>query len=628
VPGGREGNDVTTTLIRPRSQRGLALFLALGVLASLLFAAFSGPSAHAADSKEVVFTVGTKQDVDNMNPYSGVVLSAYEVWNMQYNVLVNLSASDMGPVPEVATSWTRSPDGLTWTFKIRDDIKWSDGKPLTSADVAYTFNRTAKEEWSNFSPFTEGFKSVTAPDPTTVVITTKEPDPRLPSLPVYILPKHVWEKYSAKTVGSFLNTNPVTSGPFRLTAWNKGSYFEMTANKNYWGPKPAVDKVRFRIFRNDEAMAAALKNGEIDAIYNLAPDLAGELKGQSNITPVNAQDGSFTQVTMNTGSGKIGNGHPALQDVRVRQAIAHAIDKDTLVSRVLDGLGTSGQSMNVAVAPKWNLKIPEAQQMKFDLAQANQILDDAGYKKGSDGIRTMNDGSGKKLNFRFFFPSDDNVYSRDVEFIKEWLKDIGIGTTPTPKSEDELTPIENKGQFDLIIWGWTPYADPTAMMSYLTCGQVPKKPDDGLYNDAFFCDPQYDQLFNAQKTELDETKRVDLVHQALQRFYDQAPYVVLYQQDTIEAYRNDRYTGFVRQPAETGPVIYTQSDPSYSLIKPISTTSGSSSSGGSTKEASGSSDSGGSSSTGLIIGIGVLIIIVVGGGIFFARRRKTADERE
>ena len=96
-----------------------------------------------------------------MNPYAGVVLSAYEVWNMQYNVLVNLSADDMSPIPELATSWERSPDGLTWTFHLRDDMKWSDGKPLTSEDVAYTFDRTRDEEWSNFSPFTEGFTEVT-----------------------------------------------------------------------------------------------------------------------------------------------------------------------------------------------------------------------------------------------------------------------------------------------------------------------------------------------------------------------------------------------------------------------------------------------------------------------------------
>jgi peptide/nickel transport system substrate-binding protein len=611
---------------RPRSHRSLALGLAVVVVASLLFTAFSAAPARAAGTKEVVFTVGTKQDVDNMNPYAGVVLSAYEVWNMQYNVLVNLSAGDMSPTPEVATSWERSPDGLTWTFHLRNDIKWSDGKPLTSADVAYTFTRTAKEEWSNFSPFTSGFAKVEAPNPTTVVVTTKEPDPRLPSLPVYILPKHVWEKYGPKKVASFSNNDPVTSGPFRLTGWSKGSFFEMTANKSYFGGKPAVDKVRFRIFRNDEAMAAALKNGEIDAIYNLSPELAGQLKGESTITPINAQDGSFTQLTINTGSGNVGNGHPALQDVKVRQAIAHAIDKNTLVSRVLKGLGTPGQSMNVAVAPKWNLKIPDNLQMKFNIAEANQILDTAGYKKGSDGIRTMPDGS-KKLNMRFFFPSDDATYASDVEFIKEWLQQIGIGTTATPKSEDELTPIENKGQFDLIIWTWTPYADPTAMMSYLTCGQVPAKPDDGRYNDAFFCDPEYDRLFNAQKVELDPTTRVNLVHQALQRFYDQAPYVVLYLQDTVEAYRNDKFTGFVRQPADTGPVIYTQSDPSYSLIKPVSTSSGSSTAGGGTSAAP-TTSSGSDSNIGLWIAIVAGLVIVAGGGFLIARRRQTADERE
>ncbi len=612
-----------TTVARSRSSRVAALLLAIGVLASVLVGTAGIRSAGAADDSESILTIGTKQDVDSMNPYSGVVLSAYEVWNMQYNVLVNLSAGDMGPVPELATQWTRSPDGLTWTFKLRDDVKWSDGKPLTSADVKYTFERTRDEEWANFSPFTEGFTKVTAPDKTTVVVTTKDPDPRLPSLPVYILPKHIWEQYGPKKVRSFPNTDPVTSGPYRLTAWNKGSYFEMTANKNYFLGKPAVDKIRFRVFTNDEAMAAALQNGEIDAIYNLAPSLRSRLNGNDKITPVEAQDGSFTQLTMNTGSGPVGNGHPALQDVKVRRAIAHAIDKNALVERVLHGLGTVGGSMSVAVAPKWTLDIPPDKLIDFNIAEANKELDDAGYKKGSDGIRRMPDGS-DPLKFRFFFPSDDSTYSRNAQFIREWLQQIGIGTTVTPKSEDELTPIENKGQFDLIIWSWTPYADPTAMMSYLTCPQVPQKPDDGLYNDAFFCDQEYDRLFNEQKTELDEPTRVNLVHEALQRFYDESPYVVLYKQDTVEAYRNDRFEGWVRQPAGNGPIIYTQSDPSYTLIKPVAGSTGSASSAASSSDDGG----GGGSSTGLIIGIVAVVVIIGVGGVLIARRRTTADERE
>jgi peptide/nickel transport system substrate-binding protein len=605
---------------RRRAHRGFAALLAAGVLASLLTVATQ--PATAADDGEVILTIGTKQDVDSMNPYSGVVLSAYEVWNMQYNVLVNLSADDMSPIPELATSWERSPDGLTWTFHLRDDVKWSDGKPLTSEDVQYTFERTRDEEWANFSPFTEGFTEVTTPDKNTVVVRTEEPDPRLPSLPVYILPKHVWEKYGPKKVRSFPNTDPVTSGPYRLTDWNKGSFFEMSANPDYFAGKPPVDKVRFRLFTNDEALAAAINNGEIDALYNLAPELRSQLDKSDNVTPVEAQDGSFTQLVMNTGSGPVGDGHPALEDVRVRRAIAHAIDKDALVERVLRGLGLKGQSMSVAVAPKWDLDVPPDKELAFDPAEANRILDEAGYARGSDGIRRMPDGS-DPLRFRFFFPSDDTTYSRDVQFITEWLDDIGIDSTATPKSEDELTPIENKGEFDLIVWTWTPYADPTAMMSYLTCAQVPQEPDDGLYNDAFYCDPEYDRLFNAQRVELDEPTRVDLVHQALQRFYDQAPYVVLYEQDTIEAYRNDRYEGWVRQPAENGPIIYTQSDPSYLTIKPISANTG----GGSEAASDGDDDDGGSS-TGLIVAIVAGVVIIVGGGIFLARRRSTADERE
>jgi peptide/nickel transport system substrate-binding protein len=269
--------------------------------------------------------------------------------------------------------------------------------------------------------------------------------------------------------------------------------------------------------------------------------------------------------------------------------------------------------MSAAVAPKWTLDVPADQEIAYDVNEANRILDQAGYTRGSNGTRTMPDGW-DPLNLDLYFPSDDATYSRVAQFIEEWLGEIGINVTATPKSEPELTPSENTGEFDLVVWAWTPYSDPTAMMSYLTCDQVPEEPDDGRYNDAFFCDEEYDRLFNAQRVELDEDTRVELVHDALQRFYDESPYVVLYKQDTIQAYRNDHFDGFVRQPAETGPVIYTQSDPSYALIEPVGSFTGAS--------------SGSDSSTGLIIVIVAAAIIIIGGVFFIARRRKTADERE
>jgi peptide/nickel transport system substrate-binding protein len=593
------------------------------VVATAAVATAPTPAPAASDgTADAVFTVGTKQDVDSMNPVAGLLLSSYEVWNLQYDVLVNLKADDLSPVPDIATSWSASPDGKTWTYQLRTDMKWSDGQPLTSKDVVYTLTRARDEQWANFYPFVSGFTDIAAPDDHTVVITSADPNPQLPGIPVYVLPEHVWKKYNKKQVSSYPNTNPVTSGPFRLTQWNKGSFWEMTANPGYFAGAPKIGKVRFRVFGNDEAMAGALRNGEVDAVHDLNPQLKGTISG-SNITTVDALDGTFTQLTMNTGSGPVGNGHPALEDPRVRQAIAHAIDKNELVSKVLKGLGEPGQSVNVSIDPKYNLTVPADKTYDFNIATANSILDQAGYAKGSNGIRTM-PGGGDQLKFRFYYPTSNSVYSRDVEFISKWLRQIGIATEVTAKSEDELTPIENQGKFDLVVWSWTPYVDPSPQVSYLTCGQVPATGDDGRYNDAFWCNNQYDALYTSQRVELDPAARVQQIKDAQQLVYDDAPYVVLYKPVTLQAYRNDRFTGFVQQPASTGPVIYSQSDPSYPLIEPVATTSG-----GSGQSASGSSDSGGGgSSTGVILAVVAAVIVIGGGGLLLARRRRTADERE
>ncbi len=173
----------------------------------------------------------------------------------------------------------------------------------------------------------------------------------------------------------------------------------------------------------------------------------------------------------------------------------------------------------------------------------------------------------------------------------------------------------------MFVWGWTPYVDPDPMLSYFTCDQVSSDPDDptNYYNDANLCDPEYDKLYKQQKTELDPAKRMDIVHEMLTRFYSHAGYLPLYYQGDLQAYRKDRFTGWQKQPADIGPVLFSNSSPSYQTLKLASATTGGASGGG---------DDGGGGGTGIIIAL-VAVGVVGAGGLLWARsRRASADERE
>jgi peptide/nickel transport system substrate-binding protein len=262
--------------------------------------------------------------------------------------------------------------------------------------------------------------------------------------------------------------------------------------------------------------------------------------------------------------------------------------------------------------------VPAEDKQDFDLAKAKQILDDAGYKDtNGDGIREM-PGGGKPLRLRYAVRSEGDTGQPIAEFVSGWLKEIGIGTTQKVYDDSRLTEVIGKGDYDLFVWGWTPFVDPDPMLSYFTCSQVSSDPKDptNYYNDANWCDKGYDALYKQQKTELDPAKRRDIVHQMLLRFHDAAVYDVLYTLPDLQAYWKDRFTGFVRQPAKTGPVLFSNSSPSYARLAPVTA---------SAKNASSESGGGGS---GAIIAIVVAVVVVLGLGALFAQRRRTADERE
>ena len=565
--------------------------------------------------KKTVFTVGDPQGIDSMNPIIGITVAAFEAWNLQYPFLTNKAAKDFSVIPGLATSWKSSEDGLTWTYKLRPGMKWSDGKPLTAEDVAWTINTSREEEWLNHSTTTVNLKAE-AKDATTLVITSEVPDPKLPGLDVYIMPKHVYGPMTADEREKDPGEQGVGGGPFVLEKFEKGQFARFRANPNFYGGKPAVDEVVLRKFNNGDAMVAALKTGEIDAATDLSTSGLNELKQDENIQTVDGFQGSMGDIVINGGDG-LKKPHPALLDPKVRTAIAHAIDRETIVSRALEGAGKVQETLSTSPNPKWTPELAPGDIPEFDLEKAKKILEDAGYKDtDGDGVREMPNG-GRPLNFVYMVRSD-GINARPIaEFFTGWLKEIGIATTRKVADDTQLTTIIGEGDYDIFNWSWTPYVDPDNMLSYMTCDQIADDPDNptDYYNDANYCDPGYDKLYEQQKVELDDAKRVEIVHEMLKRQAQWGVYNTLFTEPEGQAYRKDRFTGFVAQPEGDGPVIYSNTSPSYPRLKPVSATA-----------AADGGDGGGSS--GAIIAIVAAGLLVLGGGAFVLSRRRSADERE
>jgi peptide/nickel transport system substrate-binding protein len=592
--------------------------LAAAAVAAALFVV-AGPHGSARGQGErLVFTVGYWQDVDSMNPTVGVTVAAYEAWNLHYAYVTEKSAKDFSVTPGLAESWEPSNGGRTYTYKLRPHLKWSDGKPLTAEDVAYTVNRSREDAWINHSAVTANLTAKVI-DPATVEVTSKVPDPKLPALDVYIVPKHVYERYDKKELRKYDGQDGVGSGPYVLEEFKKGQFARFKANPNFWRGKPPLAAVVIRNFNNAETMVAALRRGEIDAAHDITGAAFDRLENEPDIEAIEGNQGSFNQFALNGGDG-LKQGHPALSDPLVRRAIAHAIDKQAIVERVERGHATVADTISPSADPEWIPAVPEEEKFAFDLDRANALLDEGGYEDtDDDGVREM-PGGGEPLRMRYAVRSESPSSQPTAEFITGWLRDIGIATTQKLYDDGRLTEVIGKGDYDMFVWGWTPFVDPDTMLSYLTCDQIASDPDDptNYYNDMNYCDREYDRLYAQQKVELDPAKRRDLVHRALRRLASLAVYDALYVTPDMQAYRTDQFAGFVRQPEGIGPVLFSNTSPSYVTLKPASATA---------SAAGGDGDGGGGTSAASLIGVGIASALAGAWAMWVVMRRRTIDER-
>jgi peptide/nickel transport system substrate-binding protein len=462
-----------------------------GLLTGVLLSGAAMPAALAqgeTDGDVVTLTVGLLADLSSPNVTVGYLVPDYEVWNLQYATLTDRAADDFEIVEGLAESWEASNDGLTYTYTMRDGLKWSDGEALTADDVAYTVNRSRDEEWANHFSTTGNLDAVVI-DERTVEITSSVPDPRLPAMDAYIIPEHIFAELSADDLASYDGLDGVASGQYSLTDWRSGQDWTMEENPNWYGDDNGIDRIVYRVFTNSDAMVAALQAGEIDAAHEVPLSALERLQGDENIETVSGQQGTFTELAMNGGAGGIGDGHPALQDLTVRHAIAHAIDRDVLFERVALGTGASGSVMTPSADPAWTPELSAEESFAFDPDRANAMLDDAGYvDTDGDGVREMPDG-GQPLDMRYVQLSTSDIAPAIAEFVTQWLSDIGIATEVSVMDDDQLYEASIAGEYDLFVWGWTPFIDPDPQLSYFTCDQLTTDVDEPGANDANWCDP-------------------------------------------------------------------------------------------------------------------------------------------
>jgi peptide/nickel transport system substrate-binding protein len=610
--------------ISRRSLRWGAVASAAMVAGMLPLATAGGAQAIEQDGKNI-FVVGELQKVDNHNPFKGITVAAYETWAITYNTLTGYSADDFSPVPQLAESWEASDDNLTWTYHLVDNATFTDGVPLTAKDVVYTFKRVMAGESiekTNYGSYVRNIDTVKALDDYTVQMTVKKPTPVMNNLQVPILPEHIWSKISSDDLPKYTNepdADPpgmVGSGPFKLVDIVEGQSYRFEANPDYFGGAPHIDGVEFKIYQNDNSLVTALENGEIDFADDLDAKLFSTLEGKSGITATSSVNPAFSYITMNGGAAltddtPIGTGHPSLKDPVVREAINYAIDKDALVDRTLDGRGEPGDTFIPPIYADQHLTITDP--ITYDPEKANQLLDDAGYTKGPDGIRTMPDGS-DPLVYKLYDRSTSKTSQTTMELVQNWLKDIGIDSTLETVSENRLYGIAGDGTYDMYEWGWSDEPDPDYMTSVFTCGQRSYEAGSGKVwaglNDSFYCNEDYDKLYEQQATEMDPAKRNELIKQAQQMVYDANAYIIYEYYDYLQAYRSDRYTDFTRQPSGDGPLLFQYGIYSYLSIRPV-TDSGSSSSG---------------SNTALIVGGVAAAAVLVGIVVWLATRgRRSSD---
>ena len=483
------------------------------------------PPATAAPAAAPTATAAPKAAAVKGGTFSLPITDDPAMWPMTggiYNILVNKVLYDtlikydsktLAPVGNLAETWSVAADGLSYTFNLRKNAKWHDGKPFTADDVVFTFNLWLNPKVTYY--LRGNVSNVTkaeAIDPYTAKISLKEPLVSLPVLLGYnmpMLPKHLLSTLTDEQLNKptdFLN-KPIGTGPFKFSKKQSGAYVQLDANADYWDGAPYLDSMVYKIVPDVDAQLAQARAGDLDLVI-LEPHQLASLKGATNITVNEAIQVNHVYMEFN-------NTLPMFKDKIVRQALTYGLNREAIIKDMLSGtaaLATGPISPVMAWAYTSTVK-----QYPFDTAKANQMLEDAGWKKGTDGIRAKD---GVKLAFKI--QVDPNPTRQQISLLAKdnWAK-LGVqADLEVMEYNNILTRARAKPP--------THEANPNWLIT-------PPDPDLSTYytskagaNTSEYSNPEVDKLLAEGRKTVDQNARAAIYKKMQEIIAEDAPIIYLY----------------------------------------------------------------------------------------------------
>jgi peptide/nickel transport system substrate-binding protein len=412
--------------------------------------------------------------------------------------LVSFDAQ-LKPVPALATKWEVAPDGKTVSFDLRQGVKWHDGKDFTAADVAFTLT----EIWQKLHPFGKSaFGNVTGvetPHPHKIVLRLSAPAPYLLNyINAYgapVLPKHLYE--GTDILNNPYNAKPVGTGPFVFREWVKGSHIRLEKNPRYWRKgQPYLDGIIVKFIPDTSARVVALQSGEVDTVIgNALPVTSLHQFQDKSRYAINLIDGDYL-ATIAFAQFNVRN--KPLDDKRVRQALAHAVDRKALLKVVYLGYGKIATGPIPSSVTKYYTR--DTRQYPFDLKRAQQLLDEAGYKTGANGkrfrLRLVHDGA-----------AGSPLSTRTAEFIKQAFSKVGVDVElQAPDFATMLRQVFTEQDYDILVSSMHRLPDPTLGVQRIFWTQNIRK---GVpwTNGSGYSNPRLDAVMEQAAREPDEVKR-------------------------------------------------------------------------------------------------------------------------